>query len=308
MYSDEVVPGNALSDHNTRSMQAVYWSWADLQYPVLSDELAWNTLTAPTSDTVKCLRGGMSELFKYAVECFTKGTSDIRKGALLQLPGESAPRVVYREIFILVQDERAHKYCTGAMGATGHKICGICRNVVNFKSSLLPCPNNYLVPSAEVDVRKFEFHSHDGLMGIQKRLKDLHDANEKTKLGKLETLFGYNFIPTGLLQSPDVGIDLSKTWAWDWMHSYFIGGAFPKEVTELLSRLTPFGLGGKEFDEYLQLWSWPGCYAKGSDVCASHADHSPSGDASSMLSCAPVLRKYLLDVVWPSGHCQQECI
>eukprot|EP00959_Pyramimonas_sp_CCMP1952_P415391 8703907-Pyramimonas_sp.AAC.1 len=51
-YSDEVTPGNQLADHNSRKLQAVYWSWYDLGFPTLCNELAWNTLAGVRSDTL----------------------------------------------------------------------------------------------------------------------------------------------------------------------------------------------------------------------------------------------------------------
>eukprot|EP00959_Pyramimonas_sp_CCMP1952_P011024 230903-Pyramimonas_sp.AAC.1 len=93
-------------------------------------------------------------------------------------------------MFLIVQDERAFKYTTGAMGATGHKICGLCSNIVNFKSSLLPCPNNFLVPSTEVDVSKYRFHSHAALMEIQHRLKGLYDSGQKNVVGETGNVAG----------------------------------------------------------------------------------------------------------------------
>ena len=61
---------------------------------------------------------------------------------------------------------------------------------------------------------------------------------------------------------------------------------------------------------YLGHFRWPQAYASGHDVCkgsvqerAKEIEVRPAGSASEMLSVGPVVRKWLEDVVKPTGVC-----
>eukprot|EP00959_Pyramimonas_sp_CCMP1952_P114427 2392546-Pyramimonas_sp.AAC.1 len=43
LYTDEITPGQALQPHNTRKVQAVYWTLKEFGFPILSNEMAWMT-------------------------------------------------------------------------------------------------------------------------------------------------------------------------------------------------------------------------------------------------------------------------
>ena len=120
-------------------------------YPLLNDELMWNTLTAPRSDSVKRLPGGASELFRVCVEYSTTRQQDLTNGVVINLPGEASPRVVFGSVRIVVQDERAQKFGMSAMGASALKLCGLCANILSFKSDQLPCAPGYFLPPTETD-------------------------------------------------------------------------------------------------------------------------------------------------------------
>ena len=61
-------------------------------------------------------------------------------------------------------------------------------------------------------------------------------------------------------------------------------------------------------DNYLKLFKWPKAYASGRDICkgsnyerAEPNDVKPNGSASEMMSAGPVVRKWVQDVVAPTG-------
>eukprot|EP00959_Pyramimonas_sp_CCMP1952_P061398 1283078-Pyramimonas_sp.AAC.1 len=73
---------------------------------------------------------------------------------------------------MLVQDERGHKFSMGVKGSGGLKLCALCKNVAAFKSTHLPDPTGFLIPSTSLDVSSFRQHSDEGVKAIQKRLHD----------------------------------------------------------------------------------------------------------------------------------------
>ena len=84
------------------------------------------------------------------------------------------------------------------------------------------------------------------------------------------------------------------------------GGAWDIELTALLKVLVAYGLGAACLHTYSQKSQWPKGYAHGRDICKSIMDKrakptepDPNGSASEMISSAPVIGKWLADVVQP---------
>ncbi|CAK0853126.1 unnamed protein product [Prorocentrum cordatum] len=305
LYADEVTPGNPLAEHNDRKVQMCYWSFAELGFPALNAEAAWNTIAAVQATSVDNMDGNMSQVFKYVLRQFfgrADGKPDLRDGVSIAVAGEAAPRLVFGRLGIIVQDERAFKASMQVMGATAHKVCALCANAVGHRSLLLPDPSNFLVSADEVDISKFRAHTASGIRGIQRRLRELAAVpNGKTELEKYETLMGYKYFASNWLQGESLvdDIDVVKAWCWDWMHCYMVNGVYTKEVSELVHRLRQVGLGPDVLDGFLKQWQWPLAHPDAKDLCSQHSDNSPSGNASVFLSSAVVLEKWLRDVALP---------
>ena len=62
LYSDEITLGNALGPHNARRLEAIYWTFLDFDWPALSNELMWFTVTGCRLTTVARLRGADAAL------------------------------------------------------------------------------------------------------------------------------------------------------------------------------------------------------------------------------------------------------
>eukprot|EP00959_Pyramimonas_sp_CCMP1952_P333664 6987826-Pyramimonas_sp.AAC.1 len=53
----------------------------------------------------------------------------------------------------------------------------------------------------------------------------------KSKLLELQTSLGINYVPTGVLQDPDLDTDLPQVLTWDYMRVYLVGGVFVVEFS-----------------------------------------------------------------------------
>eukprot|EP00959_Pyramimonas_sp_CCMP1952_P008024 168013-Pyramimonas_sp.AAC.1 len=53
----------------------------------------------------------------------------------------------------------------------------------------------------------------------------------KSKLLELQTSLGFNYVPTGVLQHPDLDIDIPQVLTRDYMHVYLVGGVFVVEFS-----------------------------------------------------------------------------
>jgi hypothetical protein len=58
---------------------------------------------------------------------------------------------------------------------------------------------------------------------------------------------------------------------------------------------------------HLQSRAWPRAYAGGKNLCAGSKTHNPTGSASEQISAAPVVAKFVADVIVPAGICKREC-
>ena len=78
LYSDEVVPGNALSHDNKRKIWMVYGSLMQFGSERLSQECAWLTLASCRSSFLAQVHGGIGQLMKEIVKnAFQSTTCDL---------------------------------------------------------------------------------------------------------------------------------------------------------------------------------------------------------------------------------------
>ena len=129
LYSDEVTPGSPLETSNDRKLQAVYWSVFDFGFPLLNDESFWFTVCGIRTSSTSTMVDGMSQLFKVVIRLFFGRPSghDLRDGVSPQIPGENGPRLIFAQLGVMVQDERAHKASTQVKGSGGRKFCPFCQ-------------------------------------------------------------------------------------------------------------------------------------------------------------------------------------
>ena len=214
--------------------------------------------------------------------------------------------MVVGSLGMFVQYLLAHKQVAYLRGPSAVKLCPICMNVVNHDTVLLPGATVYLIPSTRLDVHRYQLHSDESVRALLRRLAD-EARHTPQRLDELERLFGYNFCLDNLFLDAHLNVGLMSVLTFDRMHVFFVGGVYCKELEEFLERCNGGGLGGVAMDAYLNAWVWPRCIAGAQGLCKLRgASHAPSGSASEHLSSAVVVRKWVEDVVSPSGVCPAE--
>ena len=103
LYSDEIIPGNALKPRNDRKLVAFYWTFSEMDAAVGHEDL-WCHIVAVRSSVVRSMRSGWSQLFKHACSAFFSSPFDMSKGVVLIIKGHGA-RMFWAKIGILVGDE-----------------------------------------------------------------------------------------------------------------------------------------------------------------------------------------------------------
>eukprot|EP00959_Pyramimonas_sp_CCMP1952_P426976 8942554-Pyramimonas_sp.AAC.1 len=202
MYSDEVTSGNVLSSHQFRRVEAFYWTFLEWGFPCLSHEDLWFTVLGARTTQVSKFAGGMSELLRYVLKYFLGAPSghDMRSGLQFLVPGETHPRLIFGDLQMLVQDERAFKFSVHCKGSGAHRICSLCKNILGHKSSYLPDPSGHLKPATTLAISDIEFHDNQSVLSVQTYLRDIALGGDKSRLERVETMLGWNFSPNSVLQ------------------------------------------------------------------------------------------------------------
>lgn len=160
LYTDEVVPGNALSHDNKRKIWVVYGSLLQFGSQVLSQESAWLTLATARSSFLAHIHGGIGQLMKIVIkEAFQSPRCDLQKaGILLKAPNGSLHRV-WVKLGCFVQDGAAHRAVYGIKGDSGTRMCLLCKNMVSKKSGLVDEVGAELLVTENVKEHQLELTS-----------------------------------------------------------------------------------------------------------------------------------------------------
>ena len=298
-YADEITPGNALKHDNQRKVQCIYWAWKQHGVQRLSNERFWFVLGMARSDTVKRLPGKMSEFFKLAMLKFFTPI-DIRQGILLHFPG-SERKVLFGDLGIILADEVAIKEVLDCKGAAGSLPCPLCRNVVDHKSDLASHDHSgTMVPTTNLDLSLFEFHSDASIRDIMRFLKE-NQHGTKSAFKRMQQFTGFNYNEHGALMSQELALKPVSTLMFDWMHTFVSGGIWNAEVGLLLGKLRAVGFTQRDLHDELQKFTWPFASASrsatGKKVFSKDQEGDVSCSASEALSLYSVLRFILLEKV-----------
>ena len=228
LYSDEVVPGNQLSNHNARKVWVLYYSFKEFGEAALCMEDAWICLAVAKSDKVKELEGGMAQLFNVILDFLfgdAAGQSLHQTGIFLEFPEEMGqqPTRVFFALGGILQDGGAHKQVFLVKGDAGSKFCVACRTLYADRSELHEdgCPN--LLLEEEQD-----FATDEDIRGTVQRLAAHASRCSKQELRLRETACGFTHNPHNLLLNPrlqNIVYPITQ-FMHDWMHTFVVHGVF----------------------------------------------------------------------------------
>lgn len=299
MYCDEINAGRVTADVKTREIQAVYWSIKEFGPAVLCNDDAWFVIMTARSQVIESLEGGMAQAFKV---CYRLLDEALRNGVEMKL-GQDEQRLLHGRVSMVVQDERAHKAVFALKGASGTKFCANCMRYVLPKSTILPDRTGTYISGDCLPLQRDQLCTNAYIQAINTRVAEVAATGSQTELSEVCTNLGFNYVPESVRQDPT--FNLIDTMIWDWMHCYFVGGVFDKEMEELFRLLKlKKALDSKDFYNYCALFEWPKAYAAGNKVCQPNfkeSNYEPSGTASELLSVAPVLATWLRRLVKPTA-------
>ena len=121
IYSDEIVPGNALAFQHRRKLWAIYVSFLEFEEH-LNNEYAWIPIVAVRTSQLKNVVSGISQVFAAVLKVFFGKllTYDFRTGgAQLKAPDGSTFRF-WATLAMFIQDGAAQKSVWGARAMQAH--------------------------------------------------------------------------------------------------------------------------------------------------------------------------------------------
>ena len=219
LYHDLAVPGNILHSNHPLKSHLVYCSFAEFRHN-LSCESAWFTVAVIRNAELEKVVGGMSCVMRLLVK-------EIKAQVEAGIPFHANSEVLLLQIkkYGLIADESAVKHTYECKGASGIRPCIKCQNVL-IRQHLCDAP---FVHISEADPTKFIELTDEAAFRIVDTLAEM--VRENVGISEFQTVSGWNYVETGLMQDKEARLLLSPSQAiYDPMHIYLSNGIFGLEV------------------------------------------------------------------------------
>ena len=295
IFCDEMCPGNPFRPEKSRTLQCVYWAFADWPSFALSRTFAWPVLCLIRSKIVATLEGGMSYLCRIFIRMFfpEEGHSFAR-GVMLNFKGR--PYVAVAVFAGFLADLMGHKEVIQCTAPTGNMACFTCGNV---DKRLTGCDGNVCGLDWH-DATKFKHRSNESVFTDVDELVELYAAaTSKDAKKKLVTRFGFHVCPEGLLFDTslrDIYRPVDHTLR-DWMHCMVGDGVANSVLGEALQALRRCSYPLDKVRDFMMECNLPAKYGKANRDWLRDSRlklHTLSSFAGIVLTLVPILYLFML--------------
>ena len=300
VYVDELTPGNALRPEKSRTLQSIYWAFADWPQHVLSRSAAWLIFGTLRSTVVDKIPGGMSRLMRMVLRTFfSPSGSSFAKGVSIQLAGGGS-MIVTGQFYGFLADEKAHNQIVGSKGASGTKPCLTCKNVFNRISSDALVPGTVYIDCASC--AELSFNTNSDVFAAY----DYICSRPAAEQPELQQLLGVKVNEHGLLHdrwAREIHCPVDHMLR-DWMHILVHNGLANTEIAYLARALKGHGIETTTLATYLMHWTIPKRHGKVDGAWLSKKRFgkkmkSLSSFAGIMLNIVPIVAQFVQDVIPP---------
>ena len=324
IYSDEVVPGNAIAAHNMRKLWVLYWSFMEFGPALLSDEDAWFCIGAERTDRVKQLEGGMAQVFSMVLVFMFSSGGHSFKDSGVQLEFADGTRVrLFAVLEMILQDCGAHKQVFCVKGESGLKQCLGCRNFYAKDHGIVDEEaDESLLTCSSVNPAELDFATDDEVRATVKRLAGFKLTLENKLFKVREVACGFNHQKFNMLLNPalDNVVRPVSNFAHDWMHTMVVTGAWNTVMYLLIMALVTDGRAKdahQQIGAYVSLWTLPArvsgtklpvadTFATSRWKSSAKAKHFKCS-ASEALSMYALVRAYIVMTFLRAGICVAQC-
>lgn len=198
LYCDEVTPGSALKLNNKRKTNAFYATFVEMPPSLRYHKECWFPLAFMRSSVAKTISGGWTAVGNKLLELMFIGPDSISDvGIVINI--DSAPRIVFVQMYALIGDAPALATFMGTKGCNANVPCPLmCSNMTSYSSGLA-AHGDTLVDSTCSDRSKIIRTTNDMIWRTVDKLRDRKPHSTKTKFESMEVAAGLQFVPDGVL-------------------------------------------------------------------------------------------------------------
>ena len=261
LYSDEVVPGVALSNHNRRKVWVIYLSFLEFGPITLQNEHAWLPILAYRSMEMKTnISSGISQMFAILLKLIFCGAHSLLYSGVV-LEHNNQLRRLFAKLGMFLQDGGAHKLVFNCKGDAGTRFCMECRNLVATETRLATDAGAWLFKCSLIHEHDMDFATDDDVKGSVARLAMDFGILNNGMFKLKEQAIGFKHEPHGLLLDQEL-LDIVhpiSQFCHDWMHGMLVHGVFNTVLLLLLNAAHVAGARTiwTQLERYLSTWSWP---------------------------------------------------
>ena len=294
IYADEMNPGNPFRPEKSRTMQCIYWCFADWPQWMLTRTFAWPCLSVLRGDIVDGIEGGMSFLVKPILRLFFPEGGEHSFARGVQVVHADGP-VMTKAIFAgFLCDLKGHKDNTGWLGYNGTVCCLDCENLrLNLRGE-----HDTAIGLDCWDRDRFIRRTNADVWAIVDRLRDARPAMGNTEFKKLESELGFHWVPHGIIADltlRDIYKPLDHTIR-DWMHTLVGDGQANSTIGETLRVIKNHGFATEHVQEFLMHCKLPHKHGKPHAAWLKSSrvkPHTLSSFSSIILSVVPIMYLFL---------------
>lgn len=309
LYCDEITPGNPLRPDNQRKLVAFYGGWIEMG-DMLRLEQCWLTLGVIRTSQCKLVAGGLSFVTRLLLRALFLGPESLLSAGVVV-----GDRMLYSSFCRLLCDEGAGKMIWAVKGASSHRPCMQCKNVVALSDDSLVThdASGYLVDISCTEKERFDLagpgdvaRAFDAVAAV-----DATPGRTRAQLERAEKAHGISFDKHCLLADHELRrVVCSTSYARDPMHIMLAGGVLNTEMFSMLRALARSkpGFSFATLRTWLSAdWVQAKSRAKSnmrevfneSRETASYRDHTFKAGASELLGAYPILRHFLERFISP---------
>ena len=262
------------------------------------------TIAIIRSDTVKCIKDGLSQVFRNILRTLFGVGSPYNFRLGIFFPQLSRP--LQCQLGFIVSDEQALKVMMQFKGSSGTMCCALCRNCV-LVSSELDRQDRSLVNFAEHRLGRFSGQTDASVFQSVDYLSSQFGATSKKEFSRMAQSLGFNHCSHGVLQDLALRGFLKPVGnlMYDWMHCCLVQGVFPLEVNLMLQSLKFAGFSEVPLATFIESCTFPAYISSravsGKGVLTRKTEgFHPS--ASEALSLYPVIRLFVQDLLPTCSH------
>ena len=231
LYNDGVTPGNVFRPDAGRKFEAFYWAVIEWPDWLLQRSMCWQTLSIIRSKLITEIPGGICRIMPHFLNLFRT----LSEGVLL--PADDGEFMFTAQYHCILADLVGHQNMSGWKGPSGIRCCLDCSNMANRQNG----PRAGEITPRSFDRSAWTPQNDNEVWFMVDQMKSFAESPNytKTKLEKLQTECGINYIPGSLLCA-DTLRDIyspTKNHLRDWQHILCQDGLANTEVAMVLHRM-----------------------------------------------------------------------